>query len=92
MEKNDELVSTLNTLNSELKRLTKINYKNNSYRHTFFMGLLSGFAWVIGATIVVAIFVYILTQLSHIDLLRPLIEKIIEIVNSNNSVKLSLGT
>lgn len=52
------------------------------YTTRFLQGIVGGFGTVIGATILVTLFVLILTQLGHIDFLKPIVERIIDIIQS----------
>lgn len=72
----------LKKISEELISIRKfLEYNKETYTGRFMLGVVSGFGAVIGATIVVALLVYILSKLATIELLRPFIEQIIDIVN-----------
>ncbi|MCC7432618.1 hypothetical protein IT412_03780 [Candidatus Peregrinibacteria bacterium] len=74
---NDEIIT------KELAALIKELKIANSFKQKFFSSLLGGFATVIGATLVVAIVIYLLTQLANIEVLRPFIENIVSMVKNS---------
>ena len=54
----------------------------NSWRTKFLTGIITGFATVMGATVVVALVIFILTQLATIEWLKPFVEDIVNIVQT----------
>lgn len=74
---NDELLS------KELIILAREIHAGNSLRQKFIAALLTGFGTVIGATLLVAIFIFILTQLASIEILRPVVESITNMVKTS---------
>jgi hypothetical protein len=77
---NDAELKKISTELTEIKKLMISNKEKFHYR--FLLGVVGGFGTVIGATIVVAVFIYVLGQLTSVETLRPFIEEIIEIVKS----------
>lgn len=67
VDANKIIVTELIKMHRELKRY-------NSMKATFLRGIVSGFGYVIGATVVVSIVLFILAQLSHVGVLKPFIE------------------
>lgn len=57
--------------------------KNQMYRQSFIKGVLGGLGGVIGATIVVALLLWILSVFNHVPLLGPVIR------NTQNTVESS---
>ncbi|MDX9970519.1 MAG: DUF5665 domain-containing protein [Candidatus Gracilibacteria bacterium] len=97
----EKLIKELKSLTSEVKNLkhlefVKVMKKPRKYLfYSFLHGLMVGFGSVLGATVVVAIFVYLLAQISFIPIIgdlvesvlheiRPSIENSIEQNNNNN--------
>lgn len=74
---NDEILS------QEIAVLIKELHAANSYRQKFFSSIIQGFATVIGATLLVAIAIYILTQLATIEFLRPFVQAIVDMVKNS---------
>lgn len=54
-----------------------------SYKMSFIKGLLSGLGGVIGATIVVALLLWILAQFQNVPLIGPLVKNVQQTVDSN---------
>ncbi len=71
---------TLENLSQQIHRWNKELTAANSFRNKFIGGLLTGFGTVLGATLLVALLVFILSQLASIELIRPFIEEITHIV------------
>ncbi len=71
------------TLIHQIALLTKELRLANSLPHKFTAGLLTGLGTAIGATLLVAILIFILTQLSSIELLRPFVENIVNMVRTS---------
>lgn len=78
--KNDTegLIKELHLLRKELRLA-------NSWKYRLLLSLLTGFGTVFGATVVVALVLFVLSQLASIELIRPLVEWTVHIVeNSRN--------
>ncbi len=62
--------------------------KNESYKNAFFKGAVSGVGGVIGATIVVALLVWLLTLFKHVPLVGPITNNVKDTIqkskDSNN--------
>lgn len=74
-----------NALINELKKVRKELSKSNSAHRKFWMGVTTGFGTVIGATVVVAIVLFILTQLASIEVIKPFVEQIVHIVENRTT-------
>jgi hypothetical protein len=68
-------------LYAEMRALRQEVRNSNSFWQKFIGGILAGFGTVIGATLVVAFLIYLLTQLASIEWLKPLVEEIVKIVD-----------
>ncbi|MBP6085137.1 hypothetical protein KA517_02775 [Candidatus Gracilibacteria bacterium] len=66
----------------EIRLLRKELRLLNSWPRKLFSALLVGFGTVMGATVVVALVIFILTQLASIEFLKPLVEKVVDIVQN----------
>lgn len=88
METNSENITKLGELqkkmSDDISSIKMLIEKSQRLPYTtkFLQGVVGGFGTVIGATIFVAIFIFVLTQLGHIDLLKPTVERIIDIIQS----------
>lgn len=71
---NKQLIRELRALNEQLAYL-------NSWKTKFLTGVITGFATVVGATLVVALVIFILTQLATIQWLKPFVEEVVNIVS-----------
>jgi diacylglycerol kinase len=76
--------STSALLIRELQLLRRELRLANAYRYKFLAGLLTGLGTVLGATVLVAILIFILTQLATIEVIKPFIENIVDIVQSTH--------
>ena len=78
--KNDSIKKLEKTI-QEFSRHNFFNI-NSSFRKIFlvslFRGLVSGFGWVLGATILVSLFTYTLSQIEFIPILGELVSELIE--------------
>ena len=78
--KNDSIKKLEKTI-QEFSRHNFFNI-NSSFRKIFFVslfrGLVSGFGWVLGATILVSLFTYTLSQIEFIPILGELVSELIE--------------
>ncbi len=72
----DGLIKELHLLRKELRLA-------NSWRYRLLLALITGFGTVFGATVVVALVLFILSQLASIELIRPLIEWTVHIVENS---------
>ncbi len=70
---------------AEMKRFRKELAKGNSAHRKFWMGVATGFGTVIGATLIVAIALFILTQLASIEIIKPFVEQIVHIVENRTA-------
>lgn len=75
--------TTNEILSDEIGMLIKELRDSNSLRRKLIGALLTGFGTVIGATLLVAILIFILTQLASIEVLRPLVESIVNMVKTS---------
>ncbi len=77
-QKNDTeaLIKELHLLRKELRLA-------NSWKYRLVLALLTGFGTVFGATVVVALVLFILSQLASIELIRPLVEWVVHIVENS---------
>jgi len=74
---------TIHSLKEEIEILTKEIRALNSFRQKFISAVITGFGTVIGATVLVALLIYILTQLASIEIIRPFIESIVNMVKTS---------
>lgn len=58
--------------------------KNQTYKNSFVKGVMGGLGGVIGATIVVALLVWVLSLFHEVPLIGPFVDKVEQTVNSNN--------
>ena len=70
-------------LSRQLALLTRELRISNSFKQKFVGALISGFGTVIGATLLVALLIFILSQLASIELIRPLVQNIVEVVQTS---------
>lgn len=56
--------------------------KNRMYKMSFLKGLVSGLGGVLGATIIVALLIWLLTLFGHISILRPLTDNVRDTIES----------
>lgn len=97
----EKLIKELKDLSKEVRLLKKMEFvkvlkkPGRYFAYSFIHGLLVGFGSVIGATVIVAIFIYILTQISFVPIIggfvqnllneiKPHIEDTLEQNNNNN--------
>lgn len=70
-------------LSQEIAVLITELRRANSLRQKLISALLTGFATVLGATLLVTIVIYVLTQLANIEALRPFVEAIVTMVKTS---------
>jgi hypothetical protein len=58
--------------------------ENQTYKMSFIKGLVAGVGGVIGATVVIALLLGILSMFDTVPLVGPFIEKIVETVETQN--------
>jgi len=66
----------------EMKKLRLELEAMNSFMRRFSLGVLTGFGTVVGATVVVALVVFILSKLATIETIKPFVEQIVHIVEN----------
>jgi hypothetical protein len=66
----------------EIRELTKEVRLSNSFWRKFLLALLTGLGTVIGATVLVAVLIFFLSQLASFDFLRPFVQDIVQIVQT----------
>lgn len=70
------LIKELHLLRLELRMA-------NSWKHRLLWAVITGFGTVMGATVVVAIVLFILAQLASIEVIRPFVEWVVHIVENS---------
>jgi hypothetical protein len=69
---------------NELKAIKKeIALQTTGFKNKFLSGVVYGFGGLVGATILVSILLVILRQFASVNILRPTVTRIIEIVESS---------
>jgi ABC-type methionine transport system permease subunit len=68
----------------ELREMKRALLNQASLKTKFLQGMASGFGTVVGATLIVALFIFILNQVAEVQILEPLVQRVIEIVNKTN--------
>jgi hypothetical protein len=87
----EKLVKELKELSLELRRLKSLEFvkvlkkPGRFFAYSFIHGLLVGFGSVLGATLVVAIFIYLLTQISFVPIIGGFVENILEEINPSSA-------
>jgi hypothetical protein len=69
-------------LAKEIRELTKELKTTNSFSQKFLLALVNGFGTVIGATVLIAILIFILSKLANIEFLKPFVQTIVETVQN----------
>ncbi len=72
-----ELINSINKLN-------KIMSKSVSLRYSFLRGMASGFGGILGATLILTIFLWILSQLEYVPIIGGFISQITDFVVQNS--------
>ena len=70
-------------LTKEMKELTKELKISNSLSNRFLMAIITGFGTVIGATLLIALMLFILSKLATFETLKPFVEQIVQIVENS---------
>lgn len=76
----------MNSLEKEIQVANKHFHRFVSYKHIFFRGVLGGLGWSIGATVVIALLFWILSQLTWLPFIGDLISNTGEIIEQNRPV------
>lgn len=69
----------LKILNQNVEQLNK----RQAFKNRFFAGIFQGFGTVIGATLLVSLTLFLLRQLANVDIIEPLVSRILEIINES---------
>ncbi len=77
---------TFEDLGKMLNNIYETGYidHNQAYKYSFFKGLASGFGGVIGATIVVAILLWLLSAFKQVPFVGPFVDSIKQTVQDKN--------
>ncbi|MCC6643527.1 hypothetical protein IT411_02155 [Candidatus Peregrinibacteria bacterium] len=76
-------ITASSDLSRQLAILTKELRTSNSFKQKVIGALITGFGTVIGATVLVALLIFLLTQLASIEMIRPMVQSIVEIVQTS---------
>ena len=76
-------LAEITELTKELKKLSKEMRKTNALHFIIFKALITGLATVIGATLLLSLFVLALRQLSYIEAFYPIVNEILTKVKVN---------
>lgn len=71
------------SLEHELHKANRYFHRFVSYKHIFLRGMFGGLGWSIGATVVIAVLFWILSQLSSVPLVGSFINDTREIIQNN---------
>ena len=74
------LESQIKDLQHQIHLLTVEIETTNSFLRKFLLALVTGLGTVIGATLLIALLVYILSQLATFEVLKPFVQSIVDIV------------
>lgn len=78
-ENQDELINTLH-------RTNRLLAKSASLKYAFLRGLATGFGGILGATLVVGVFVWGLSRLEFIPIIGTFVSQITDFVVNNSSI------
>ena len=81
LEKNDKEIKKLNEAIKSLNNNNIFKIYNSTKKFlfiSFLKGLASGLGWIIGATILVSLLTYILSQIEFIPILGDIVSQLIE--------------
>lgn len=81
LEQDDELVKALRMLASEVAKQT---LQQRDWRLPLRNGVLAGVGGVLGATILVSLFVYMLQPFKHFEALGPMIDRLDRTLQRSN--------
>lgn len=76
-DQTQELINSINKSN-------KIMTKSASLRYSFLRGLASGFGGILGATLILTIFLWFLSQLEYVPIIGGFISQITDFVVQNS--------
>ncbi len=72
----------------EIKQLNQQFQKNNKNQSNFLrfllIGMMQGFGTIIGATILVALFLFLLRPFTNVNWIRPYVDQIIQIIQTHS--------
>lgn len=58
--------------------------QNKAYKQSFIKGLVSGFGGVLGATVLIALLIWVLSLVSNVHLLKPFIDPVKHTIQEPN--------
>ncbi len=72
----------------DVKQLNQHFQKNNKNQNNFLrflvIGMMQGFGTILGATILVALFLYLLRPFTNVDWIRPYVDQVIQIIQRHS--------
>lgn len=87
-----QLIKEVNSLTKEIKNIKNLEFIK-IFKHpfkflwfSFLKGVMVGFGSVIGATVLVAVFIYLMAKISFVPIVGNFVEKIIDEVTVTDSV------
>ncbi|MBI1333581.1 MAG: hypothetical protein GC165_11970 [Armatimonadetes bacterium] len=87
-EQEKSLIKSLDTLSERIERqnqlLAAFLKNQSSFRSRMTAGLWTGLGTVLGATVLVSLVILILRPLSHIDWISPIVDRVIDALESRN--------
>lgn len=78
MNRLDDLRDDLKRLNELLERQNRLEERRLDWKTSLRHGLLVGLGSVIGATILVSLFVWLLRPFQRVDFIRPAVERVLD--------------
>ncbi len=87
IESEERLTKELTSLARQIRRMKNLEFirvfkePKRFFAFSFLHGVIVGFGSVIGATLGVAIFIYLLTQISLVPIIGSYVEKVLEEIN-----------